>query len=250
MQETVISLLVGAALIGAALGSAALYNRVPERHRRAEAEEIVRLIANIFVVLASLALGLMTNSARTAFDSVDKAVHAYATQLILLDRAMRHYGPETAEARRHLREYVAQAARRMAQSDPVLGSRPAEALLNDVGEGLRTLSPGDPEHVALKARAEQRFETIYEMRWALVEQSEGTIPMALIVLMAAWFIVVFASYGYRAPNNPVMTASFVVSAVLIAGTVYLTLDMDVPFDGTIQVSPMPLERALAEMTKA
>ena len=69
MQETVISLLVGAALIGAALGSAALYNRVPERHRRAEAEEIVRLIANIFVVLASLALGLMTNSARTAFDS-------------------------------------------------------------------------------------------------------------------------------------------------------------------------------------
>lgn len=249
MNEAVISLLVFGALIGASLGSAALYRRLPEKHRQTETEEIVRLIANIFVVLASLVLGLMINSARSTFDGVDKAVHAYATQLILLDRTMRHYGPETAEARQYLRAYVAQAARRMAQSDPVLGSRPAEALLNDVGESLRTLKPGDPEHAALQARAEHRFETIYEMRWALVEQSEGTIPMPLIALTAAWLVVVFASYGYRAPGNPVMTTSFIASAVLIAGTIYLTLDMDIPFDGTIQVSPMPLERAMAEMQK-
>jgi hypothetical protein len=103
--------------------------------------------------------------------------------------------------------------------------------------------------VALKQRAEQRFETVYEMRWSLVEQSEGTIPLPLIALTVAWLGLVFASYGYRAPRNAVMVTSFVVSAALIAGTIYLTLDMDVPFDGTIQVSPAPLERALAEMQK-
>ncbi|MCW5693218.1 MAG: hypothetical protein KIT48_12725 [Pseudolabrys sp.] len=249
MNEAVIAVLVAGALIASSLGSAALYRRLPEKHRQAETEEIVRLIANIFVVLASLVLGLMISSARGTFDSVDKAVHAYATELILLDRTMRHYGPDTDSARRYLQVYTKQAAARMAQSDPVLGSRPAEALLNDVGNALRNLAPADPDHVALKARLEQRFETVYAMRWALVEQSEGTIPLPLIALTAAWLVVVFASYGYRAPGNPVMTTSFVASALLIAGTIYLTLDMDVPFDGTIQVSPMPLERALAEMQK-
>lgn len=249
MSEALISLLVGAALIAASLGGAALYRRLPERHRQAETEEIVRLIANIFVVLASLVLGLMINSARSTFDGVDKAVHAYATELILLDRTLRQYGPETAGAREYLQDYTRQAAARMAQSDPMLGSRPAEALLNDVGNALRRLTPLDADHVALKARLEQRFETVYAMRWALVEQSEGTIPLPLIALTAAWLVVVFASYGYRAPRNPVMTTSFVASAVLIAGTIFLTLDMDVPFDGAIQVSPMPLERALAEMRK-
>lgn len=249
MNEAVISVLVGAALIGASLGSARLYRGLSEKYRRAETEEIVRLIANIFVVLASLVLGLMINSARNTFNSVDKAVHAYATELILLDRTLRQYGPETADARRHLQAYVQQASRRMAQSDPVLGSRTAETLLDDVGNGLRALAPPDPDRVALKARAEQRFEKVYEMRWALVEQSEGTIPLPLMALTAAWLVLVFASYGYRAPRNPITSTSFVVSAALIAGTVYLTLDMDLPFDGVIQVSPVPLERALAEMQK-
>jgi hypothetical protein len=249
MRETVISLLVCVALIAASLGSRALYDHIPEKYRPSQTEDVVRLIASIFVVLASLVLGLMISSAKTTFESIDRAVHAYATQLILLDRTMRQYGPETEETRQYLMNYVQQAAQRMAQSDPVLGSRPAEDLLKDVASGLRALVPTDAEHTALKLRAEQRFETIYEMRWALVEQSDGTIPMPLILLVAAWLILVFASYGYRAPQNAVVVTSFVLSSMLIAGTIYLMLDMDFPFNGTIQVSSGPLERAVAEMQK-
>jgi hypothetical protein len=249
MRETVIALLVFVALVAASLGSRAVYERIPERQRAAATEDIVRLIANIFVVLASLVLGLMINSARITFDGVNKNVQAYATELILLDRTMRQYGPETAAARKSLLTYVEQAARRMAQSDPVLGSRKAEALLNDVGNGLRALAPADADHVALRQRAERRFETVYEMRWALVEQSEGAIPVPLIALLAAWLVLVFASYGYRAPRTAVMVTSFVLSAALIAATIYLTLDMDIPFSGTVQVPPAPLERAIAEMRK-
>ncbi len=109
----------------------------------------------------------------------------------------------------------------MGQSDPVLGSRKAEDMLIDVSNGLRALKAADPEHVALQQRAERRFETVYEMRWALVEQSEGSIPMPLIALMVAWLVLVFASFGYRAPNNVVVRTCFVVSAALIAGAIYL-----------------------------
>ena len=165
----------------------------------------------------------------------------------MLDRTLRQYGPETAGARKSLLAYVKQTAAQMAQSDPVLGDRTAEGLLGDVGRDLRTLKPADADQTTLRPRAEQRFETVFEMRWALIEQSEGTIPRPLIVLLGAWLMLIFASFGYYAPRNAVVVASLVVSSFLIAGAIYLTLDMDIPFDGTIQVSPEPLMRAVAEL---
>ena len=96
-------------------------------------------------------------------------MHAYATELILLDRTLRQSCPQTAAARGRLLAYVKQAAARMAQSDPVLGSRTAEALLDDVSEGIRALKPADAEQTALRAIARQRFDTVFAMRWALVE---------------------------------------------------------------------------------
>ena len=46
-----------------------------------------------------------------------------------------------------------------------------------------------------------------------------------------------------------VVASLVVSALLVAGAIYLILDMDIPFDGTIQVSAAPLERVVAELER-
>ena len=73
--------------------------------------------------------------------------------------------------------------------------------------------------------------------------------MPIIALMVAWLLLVFASFGYRAPCNVVVATSLIVSAALIAGAIYLILDMDVPFAGPIQVSPAPLQRAIAELRR-
>jgi hypothetical protein len=37
--------------------------------------------------------------------------------------------------------------------------------------------------------------------------------------------------------------------LLVACAVYLILDMDVPFDGLIQVSSVPLDRVVAELSR-
>jgi len=250
MRDVVVGLIVLACLLAASLGSRALYERIPERHRAAESESVVRLFASFFVVMTSLVIGLMLNQARNTLESADKGVHAYAVQLILFDRAMRHYGvEETAPARRALLAYTQQAARRMGQSDPVISSATAESLLRDTIEAVRKLRPGDPAHVKLQEELERHYSAIYEMRWSLVEQSEGTVPAALVVMVTLWLVLIFASYGFRAPKNVFVAASFLVSSVLIAGAIYLILDMDVPFDGLIQVSPAPLERVVAELSR-
>jgi hypothetical protein len=234
-------------LVGASVLSLFTHTRLPTWHNAAETREVVRLCASIFVVMTSLVLGLMVNSAKNTFETADKNVHSYATELILLDRTLRQYGPDTESVRRQLLTYVKQAAARMAQSDPVLGSRTAERLLDDVAEGLRALQPGGADQLVLRTSAEHRFATIFEMRWALVEQSEGTIPTPLVVLLGAWLALIFASFGYCAPRNAVVGASLVISSLLIASAIYLILDMDRPFDGTIQISAAPLNRAIAEI---
>jgi hypothetical protein len=137
----------------------------------------------------------------------------------------------------------------MGQSDPNVSSETAEGLLRDTNEAIRSLRPVDNEHLARKQGLERRFAAIFEMRWSLVEQSEGTVPTALLAMVTLWLILIFASYGFRAPKNAFVAASFVLSSLLIAGAMYLILDMDVPFDGLIQVSPAPLERVVAELSR-
>jgi len=62
-------------------------------------------------------------------------------------------------------------------------------------------------------------------------------------------MLIFASFGFRAPRNAVVITIFLVASALIAAAVYLIIDMDAPFAGPIQVSPVPLQRAVAEMQR-
>ena len=68
-------------------------------------------------------------------------------------------------------------------------------------------------------------------------------------MLVAWLVLIFASFGYRAPRNAVVVSTFAVAAVLIAGAIYLIIDMDVPFTGPIQISPAPLLRAEEQMRR-
>jgi hypothetical protein len=54
----------------ASLGSLALYHRLRVHHRTDDTLNVVRMIANIFVVMTSPVLGLMINSAKNTLESV------------------------------------------------------------------------------------------------------------------------------------------------------------------------------------
>ena len=251
MQETLIAVAVFLCLTAAPLVSMAVYGRLPAHHREDDTNNVVRLAANLFVVMTSLVLGLMINSAKNTFESIDRNVHTYATELILLDRSLRQYGPETAEVRQPLVAYVQRQTNNWTEANetPLVANRLSERLLTEISTRLNALQPADAAHVSLLEDAHQHLQKVVELRWALIEQSEGTIPRPLIVMLVAWLVLIFASFGFRAPRNAITIETFVVSAALIAGALYLILDMDVPFSGPIQISPAPLERALAELQR-
>ena len=251
MGEILVGLVIFACLVGAALTSLMVYPRFPEHHRQDDTSAVVRLAANLFVVMSSLVLGLMINSAKNTFESIDHNVHAYATELILLDRTLRQYGPEADAVRQPLVAYVQRVVATSSQNSEttLVANQLSEHLLTEIGTRLNALTLSDATHGPLLQDARQRLQKVLEMRWVLIEQSEGAIPWPLIAMLVAWLALIFASFGFRAPKNVITLATYVVSAALIAGAIYLILDMDVPFSGPIQISPAPLERALAELQR-
>jgi hypothetical protein len=252
MHELLVASAVFICLVAAALISFLVSDRMPERDRQDDTHTVVRLAANIFVVATSLVLGLMMTSAKNTFESVDQSVHAFATELILLDRSLKRYGPEADEVRRRLAAYVHQAAHVTWEGPnglPGVEDRVAESLLEDLEASFAAMRPSDPVRIQLWRDVQANLQNVVRRRWSLVEESEGTIPPALLVVVTSWLAVIFASFGYRAPRNAVVITTLVAAAFLIAVAFYLILDLDQPFAGAIEVSSAPLQRAEEQISR-
>lgn len=248
MNEVRIAIFVFLCLAGASLGALFSYERLPPHQRQDDTHAVVRLIANIFVVMTSLVLGLMISSAKGRFDAVNRDVHSYATELILLDRMLLLYGPEASGARRELRSYTERAAKGWTveggHSDKI-----SERLIEGVETGLLTLASSKEPQLSIWNDIREQYRKVLELRWALVEQAEGSIPRPLGLMLVAWLVLIFATFGFRAPRNAIVVTSFVAASALVGGAIYLIVDMDAPFEGPIQISPAPLQRALVEMRR-
>jgi hypothetical protein len=134
-------------------------------------------VANLFVVMTSLVLGLMLNSAKNTFENNNRDVRTLATELILLDRTMRALSPEADDARRNLVEYVQIALK----GGNILEENPqAEAALDAAANSLRAIRVSDEQKVALWNDARQLFRQIVRQRWVVLDEYGGTIPPMLI----------------------------------------------------------------------
>ena len=246
MNTVAVSIFAFVLLSTVALLSMCFCPRLPERHRDTETTAAVGKIANIFVVMTSLVFGLLITSSKSTFEAIDRNIHSYATDLILLDKDFRNYGDDAADARKLLQAYVQEAIAHPAQTDDLANAKddtPGRAL-DRVGVAINQIRPSDSFHEALLTAARSQYGDVVRQRWIIVEQSEGSIPHLLIVMLLAWLTIIFASYGYRAPRNAVVVSMVVVSALLISASLYLVLDMNIPFKGPIRISYEPYRRAL------
>ena len=106
LNESIVAVLAFVSMMGAALVGRFRKTRPSSEHQQDDTSSVVRLVGNLFVVMTSLVLGLMLNSAKNTFETNSQDIRALATEIILLDRTMRALGPEAGDARRHLVEYV------------------------------------------------------------------------------------------------------------------------------------------------
>ncbi len=252
MSALAISLLAFACIFGGTLLGMFLRTFLPEHHLSDESKGAMKLGIGMIATLAALALGLLVSSAKGNFDTMSRELRQTGSRVILLDRVMAQYGPETKDARDLLRRSIAFTIKRVWPEDntgqAVTEAPEGRVFIEAIQDQLRQLSPKNDAQRWLQSRALQISGDIAEARWLLLEQlGQSSLPMPFLVMLVFWLTFIFASFGLFSPRNATVIIVLLVCALSAAGSLFLIMELDTPYAGLIKVSSSPLRNALAHL---
>jgi hypothetical protein len=188
-------------------------------------------------------------SAKSFYDTQSSELTEMSAKIVLFDRVLAHYGPETKEFRDMLHSAVAgtldrlwpQDRRQHPQMEPTAAG--GEIILDKVQE----LSPKNDAQRSLQAQALNMAIDLGKMRWLMFEQGGSFISMPLLATLVFWLAIIFSSFGLFAPRNATAIATLFICALSVSGAIFLILEMYTPFEGLMQISSAPLRSALAHL---
>lgn len=266
MTPLALAAFTAACVFAGAMIGLALHRVLPAAHLSKETQDVVRLGTGMLSVLSSLVLGLLIGTAKTTYDTTDRAMQSYSARLIFLDEILRDYGDPARMPRYVLRRYTAQilddiwpethAAAGVAASvgqqpeadHPVqLDNRNTGAMMERVRELVRALRPGDDGQKWLQDQALTVSSDLLQQRWLLIQNGQRSVSPLVLAILVSWVTCIFASFGLNAPRNGTVVAAFLVCSLAIGGSVYLVQAMDDPFSGALKISGWPMANALSHM---
>jgi hypothetical protein len=251
MSALLVGGIVFLCLSGAASIGMLLRANLPDHHLSADSKDVIKLATAVVGTLSALALGLLIASAKTNHDSAETELRTSVARLVLLDRVMAHYGPETAEARGLLRKLVEKRLHQ-AWGNATDAGQTDDTTADDQGiepvqDKLRNLSPQTDAQRSLQARALEVSGQIAEAHWLLIEMDDEGLPWPFLAILVFWLALLFSTFGIMAPGNMTVICTLFLCALSVAGAVYLIVDMSHPYLGFIHVSDAPLRDALERM---
>jgi hypothetical protein len=251
MNSSALFLIAFFCIFGGTLLGMVLRALLPEDHLSNESKDAVKLGTGMIATLAALVLGLLIASAKGTFDTMTNELRQTGSKVMLLDRVMAQYGPETREARDFLRRSVASALQRIWPEETnvvavakVQSANDLETLQNK----LRQLSPHNDAQRGLQSQALQLSADIAEARSLLSEQvGQSSLPMVFLVILIFWLTMIFASFGLFAPRNATVIIVLFICALSAAAALFMILELDQPYQGFIKISSAPLRNALVHL---
>ena len=249
MNPFVVAAVAFACSIGGGLIGVWLRPRLPESHLDEDTKELVKIGTGLIGTMSALILGLLVASATSAFSAEDDRVQQLATDFVLLDRGLAHYGPEAADARVKLRVAVEAMRGRVwgADGSPPPGFDAPEIAKagGSMFDAIRDLTPHSEGQRQIQARSIEIGATLARTRLALAQGADSSIPMPFLVVLMSWLVILFVGFGLLARRNATVIVVILACALSIATALFLIIDLDQPFDGLIRVSDDPLREALA-----
>jgi Protein of unknown function (DUF4239) len=225
-----------------------LRGAIPGDHLIGDSKDAVKVGMGFIATMTAIVLGMLVSSAKKSYDTQSTEVTQVSAKIVMLDRALAHYGPEGEDARKVLHVAVARLIDQIWSndlSDLSKVSRFAEG--NAVFDKIQELSPKDDEQRSLRAEALNLSMSIGETRWLMYHQRLSSVSMSLIVVLVFWLSIIFIGFGLFAPSNATVIASLFVSAFSVSSAIFLILDMYSPHTGFIRISNAPMRAALANL---
>jgi len=251
MSSFAVSLIVFLCVFGGAVVGILLRGSLPEHHLSADSRDVVKLGMGLGPTMAALVLGLLISSAKGSYDTQSTELTDMSARIILLDRMLAHYGPETKEAREVLRGAVVENLDRIwpqehkRTSKVVPPSTDPEFLL----EKIQVLSPKDEMQRSFKAQASSMAIGLGQTNWLMFQQGATSVSTPMLVILVFWLTAIFVSFGLFAPRNATVIAALFASGLSVSGAIFLILEMYAPLGGLIGISSAPLRSALANLGK-
>ena len=249
MSPMAIGWIMFALVFGSALLAMFVHSLLPEEHLSSDSKDVVKLGIALIATMSALVLSLLVASAKSAFDTRSNQLTEASADMIMLDRALARYGPETQEARALLERSVVVTLERFwptqGKGSITLDPRtnPVEALYDKI----EALTPQSDVQRSMQSQALTLAAAVGRTRLLLFEHLGASIPVPFLVVLVFWLCIIFASFGLFAPRNATVITVLCVCALSVAGAIFLILELDRSFEGLLQVSSAPLRAALAQL---
>ena len=250
MTPLVAATLVFIGVLGGALLGMLIRAYLPESEVSADSKDVVRVTMALTTLMTALLLGLVIASSKTAFDARDTAVKQSVVEILVLDRLLARYGPETKHIREEFRAKMEARARWIWSEDSGGNSEPP-ALTGgeEIDDQIQALSPKNDAQRAFQAKALQISNNLLRTRWFVFGLVGSSVQRPLLFVMVAWLIILFTSFGIFARRGTVVFVAFGLSAFSVASAIFLILELDTPFTGIIRISEAPMIQALSMIAK-
>lgn len=236
VAATIFCFLFAGSLVGMALRAV-----IPQHHLDSDTRDVIKLGVGLIGTMSALVLGLLVASTKGSYDTKKSELAQWVGSAILLDRVLAHYGPETGEIRGIIRGAVAGMVERdgLEQLDGAMPTGREVAY-----DKLQELEPHTDAQRGLQEQAKSLAIDLGRTRWLLYAQSGTSISKPFLVIVTFWLTVLCMSFGMFAPRNATAFVTLFISAVSVAGAMFLILDLDHPFSGLMQIPDTPLRNAL------
>jgi len=228
-----------------------LRNALPDHHLSGDSRDAVKMGAGLIATLSALVLGLLISSAKDSFDAMNNAITEGSAKLIVLDRILAQYGPQTQDIRDHLRCSMIRTATMIwpEQEDDkkMIAFEESPITMELIAAKVRELSPQNDMQKMFQSEAIGICRDLLQTRWLVIERAQLSLPMAFIVVLLFWLTMLFGTFGLLAPANKTAVAALVVCALSVGGAIFLIEEMNKPLGGMVKVSNAPLLKAIEYM---
>ena len=189
MTPIAISCIMFVCVFGGALLGMFLRSTLPEHHQSTDSKDVLKLLIGLIGTMAALVIGLLIATAASSFATRRSEFTQMSANIVLLDLALAHYGPETKETRDLLKRAVARELQ-LAQPEDRTASPakfdPTASGAEILFDKIQQLVPRNDVQRSLQAQLLTMAINLGQTRWLLFEQSGRSIPIPFLVVLVFW----------------------------------------------------------------
>lgn len=230
-----------------ALGSAlvGMLITLPDRHRDQDTKDTVKLVLGLIATISALVLSLLIASANGSYNAQRSELQSLAANVILLDKLLESYGPETRETRELLRNAVTEGHERLWAPGGVQPMAPN--LVTGFLNKIQSFSPKTDAQRIIQGRIVQVGETLVQTRLLMFEQLGDEVSRPVLTVLVGWICMLFLGFGLFTRLHLTVATAVISGAASVSGAIFLILELSDPFGGLLRLSDAPLQHVLTQL---